>query len=352
MISDHDDAVGRLVRLGGPRLDPTRDGEARVRRAFLDECLRARRRVRRRRAAIAAVPLALAALLLLLVRVAPRDATPPDRLVVGQVDVVEGEAGWRREEGAGTRPASLRVTEVVRVGDWLGTATDGRVAVRTTRDASVRLDRATKVRLVSADAIELASGAVYVDSGEAPPLDVLTPFGTVRHVGTQFEVRLEESAVRVRVRSGVVELQRGARRSRASGGTEVTVTSDGVSTAPVAAYGAEWAWTARVAPELVFEGRTLGAFLADVCREQGWRLTYDDASSQREAAAIVLHGSVAGLTPIDAVSVAVTTSGFTHRFADGELRVTGRSRQGDADPRSRSSSHRHGGGAGVDWESR
>jgi hypothetical protein len=114
--------------------------------------------------------------------------------------------------------------------------------------------------------------------------------------------------------------------SRASGGTELTVTNDGVSSAPIVTFGPAWAWTGRVAPEPEFEGKTLGAFLVDVCREQGWTLVYGDGASQRDAQEIVLHGSVAGLPPLETVSVALTTSGFTHRFTNGELRVIRESR--------------------------
>ncbi len=56
---------------------------------------------------------------------------------------------------------------------------------------SLRLDHDTRVALVSADRVDVTAGAVYVDSGVSGPsaarLQVGTPAGVVRHVGTQYE---------------------------------------------------------------------------------------------------------------------------------------------------------------------
>jgi ferric-dicitrate binding protein FerR (iron transport regulator) len=194
--------------------------------------------------------------------------------------------------------------------------------VRFTTGASVRFDRASRARLVSAGRIELDAGATYVDSGTASPrLEIVTPFGVVRNVGTQFEVRLSEASLRVRVRSGIVEVHRGADVASARPGTELTL-GPGLATSRTAVpYGEDWAWVERLAPVFEIEGRSLAAFLEHVCREQGWTLAYADPRLARDASGIMLHGSTAGLQPSDALAVVMKTSGLTHKVADGELTV-------------------------------
>jgi hypothetical protein len=78
---------------------------------------------------------------------------------------------------------------------------------------------------------------------------------------------------------------------------------------------------ATLSPVLNIEGLALASFLESMSREHGWTLLYGDGSLAREAAGIVLHGSVEGLPPRDALDVAVRTSGLKYRLGDGELVV-------------------------------
>ena len=74
------------------------------------------------------------------------------------------------------------------------------------------------MRPLSPSEIELSAGAVYIDTGsESARFAVRTPLATARDLGTQFEVRLLDDTLRLRVRSGIVELKDGV---RAAGGRE------------------------------------------------------------------------------------------------------------------------------------
>ena len=137
---------------------------------------------------------------------------------------------------------------------------------------------------------------------------------------SRFAVR--ESALRVRVRSGVVEVWRDDRPIAAHPGTELTVTDDGAVSGTVPAFGPAWDWVVGIAPAIEIDGQPLAAFLDEISREHGWLVRYDDVALAREATTIVLHGSVAGLAPHEAVSVAVTTSWLDHRLEDGEIAVS------------------------------
>jgi hypothetical protein len=123
------------------------------------------------------------------------------------------------------------------------------------------------------------------------------------------------------VRTGVVELRDGARSVAGRDGTEVTFSDTGAVSRPIAAHGSEWDWTAAISPALHIEGLALASFLERMSREHGWALVYGDPSLAREAAGIVLHGSVERLSPRDALDVTLRTSGLKYRLDDGELVV-------------------------------
>jgi ferric-dicitrate binding protein FerR (iron transport regulator) len=269
-----------------------------------------KRRAARRRAAIAALLFgAAAALVIAMTRQPPavRPATPG--FAVARVERVQGG------------PLPIESGDVVRTGDWIETPADSRVALRFD-DTSVRLDTASRVRALSSHEIELTAGAVYIDTGgEDGRFIVRTPRGTARDVGTQFEVRLIDSALRLRVRTGIVELQDGARSISGRAGTEIVLSATSAASRPIPASGSEWEWASRLAPALSMEGRSLDAFLQEVAREQGWSIEYADARLARDAENIVLHGSIRGLLPADAVGIAIGASGLRHRFENGKLAV-------------------------------
>ena len=150
--------------------------------------------------------------------------------------------------------------------------------------------------------------------------------GTVRDVGTQFEIRLGETSLRVRVRTGRVEIRRQDQILPMRAGSETTVTAKGVETRAVPVFGPEWSWTAALAPHFSIEGRTLQTVLDDVAREEGWTLHFSTPSIAESAARIVLHGSVEGLSAEDTVAVALATSNLQYRLRDGELLVSGGAR--------------------------
>lgn len=265
----------------------------------------------RRRSLLAAVLTSAAALLFFTGR-----AALPDRGLVSlgeSIAVVEAVAG----------SASVQQADVVRAGQWVETGPEARVALRITDAASLRLDRDSRMRALSSTLIELSSGAIYVDTGQSHgSVEIRTPFGTVRDIGTQFEVRLVASSLRVRVRTGTVELRDGSRSISAQPGTEIMFTGGDLASRPIAPDGPEWKWIADVAPPIDMEGLPLSVFLDRLAHEHGWTVEYRDGTIASQAETDILHGSVRGLAPREAVEVAIAASGLRHRFAGGSLIVS------------------------------
>ena len=316
-----EEMTARLLHLVGMRPDVPADRESRVKKAFLDEVrATAHARVVRRRIATVAAALSMAAAAVVAIWLGvSREVARPVVTVVATVERLEGDGV--RQNGS-SEPVRIALGDPVHLGDRIDSGTTGRVGLRLANGASLRFDHGSRARLVSLNSFALDAGAVYVDSGsESPALEVATSFGIVKDVGTQFEIRLGDSSLRVRVRSGVVEVHRGGDVSSARPGTELTVTTTLAISRSVVPYGQEWAWAVSLGPRFDIEGRPLSAFLEYVCREQGWTLVYTDSKLALEASGIVLHGSTQGLQPSDALAIVMATTGLTHRVADGELEV-------------------------------
>lgn len=325
-VSSDEDSTARLLRIAARRPGVPADRLERVRSAVhLEWHAAVRRRTVRRRAVASAALLAAAAGLVLAFRTTvPRvDAPPEAREIVARVERVEGQAR-RTIDARGDYLSTINLSsnDDVPSGEWVETDATSGVALRLTGGTSLRLDTGTRARLVSATAVELIDGGVYVDTGHVSPgIEVRTPVGTAHDIGTQFEVRVGARSLRVRVRTGAVEVRHGDRAIPAPAGTELTVAEGRAVTARVSPFGPEWEWAVRAALAFEIEGRPLAAFLEHLAREQGWTLKYASPALARDASSIILHGSVEGLQPREALGVALATSGLSHRFRDGELSI-------------------------------
>jgi hypothetical protein len=203
----------------------------------------------------------------------------------------------------------------LRAGDRVEVEEAGRAAFELFDGTSIRLAGGTSVLFESANRLELARGILYLDSNparQAGSIAVDTSFGRVSHVGTQFELRMQQHSLSVRVREGSVVVETPHERLTSKAGEALLITRDRRaerSTMPTS--GPEWDWLATIARPFTLEGATVPAFLQWVSREQGWRWEYADAATRRQADGAVLHGSIDGLTPEQALAAVLPASGLT-----------------------------------------
>ena len=296
MSTDPDRSIETLIRLAGEREMPSHEATTRARdaareswrRMLADKPSRARPRL----------PLALAAALMLIVlgwyAWTQREPAPPP-VLIARVVTVDGAAriARGRDLQLAIRAADLTTGAILQTGA-------GRAAVTIANALSLRLGYDTRLRFDGRDQVTLLQGSLYVDSGGlgiGPPLTIHTPAGEVRHIGTQFQIRVSGNATDIRVREGRVALQRGgvvARTIAAGDALEVRGSEERWQHG-LPSFGAEWEWSASLAPPLAIEDRPLAEFLAWMAREHGWQLHFDDEALQRQAQGIHLHGSLEGL---------------------------------------------------------
>ena len=330
-----DDAIDGLIRSAGPRPEIPGDDLAAIRDAAGEAwhgLVAAERRKRMRRRFYYA-----AAATLLVAVVGSWWWLPgggPGVVTAATVELAQGSVEILADGGeTGAVPA---IGEDVSAGSHVRTGDDGaeqstRVALRMANGQSVRLDAKTRIALVSESRIDLEQGALYVDSGPSVPddanLEIHTPLGVVREIGTQYEIRLRDGAadageVTLRVREGSVSIRPDGEAIVAASGEELTVGRDGsVARSSVLPDARLWSWIQEAAPPLEIEGLSLSAYLGWVARETGLRIIYDDADLARAANEVTLHGSIEGLRPGESVDVILQGSGLEHRVEDGAIRV-------------------------------
>ncbi len=326
-MHDQDQDIAQVLKAAGSREKPPAAVEQAVRdglRAEWRELVAESRRVRRRRVGFAlAAGLAVAAVGAWLA--APQLGRRGDEF--GSVTIASGDVHIKTGFFGGWSPAAP--DQVLMTGQAVETGVDGHAALGLPGGLSVRLDVGTRANLASATEIVLESGALYVDadpaSSTAARLAVATPAGLVRHVGTQYEVRLLGSGVRLRVREGRVEWQSKAGAvAQGYGGEQLTIAGDGsVERENTALYGDSWDWIGAATPGLELEGLRLSDFLAWAARELGSEVQFDRPETAREAESIVLHGSVSGLTPEQALEAVLATTRVQASISAGLIAVSG-----------------------------
>jgi ferric-dicitrate binding protein FerR (iron transport regulator) len=318
-----DNDIEQVLIAAGARENPPVAIERSMREELRKEwrgIVAAKRRYARRRTGFALAASVLAAAVVVWFAV-PRPAGPAE--VLGTLTVATGEV--HVATGLLDRWKPVASGAPLLIGQSLETGSAGRSALTLPGGISARMDHDTRLTLAKAGEIELERGALYIDAvgttAAETRLDVLTPSGSVRHVGTQYEVRLVGSGVRLRVREGRVEWQSTTGKMQSSkAGEQLTIAGDGtVDRQTTAIYGESWNWVVAASPGIDIEGVALADFLLWAGRELGREVRFDRKQSADEAAGIILHGSIAGLTPNEALDAVLATTHLRAAVADGYI---------------------------------
>jgi ferric-dicitrate binding protein FerR (iron transport regulator) len=324
---DPETSIGRLIKLAGERDMPTPEGTERARLAAHESWSRMlleRAPAPRRRGAKAMLGFAMAAGVAALALLSwNQRSTPQVPQVVARIATLTGGASLRQDRGESIASVSAPIYS----GSTLATS-EGRVALTFGDSLSLRIDRQTRLRFDGRNQVTLLEGALYVDSGgvnTVPALRIETPAGVVRHVGTQFQVQVTGGTTRVRVREGRVLLERasGAPTDIAAG-DELRIAGDDLRwQRGLPSFGADWEWSAAIAPALEIENRPLAEFLTWIAREHGWQVQYTDETLQHRTLDIRLHGSLDQLDSAAMLERVALVTGVSLAAREGVLWVGG-----------------------------
>ena len=334
-MTDHhtrDADVEALIRAAGSRPAPVAERAERVRAAVAREwqaqvrAQRLRRLLRLTGGGIAT--LAAAATVFLVVR--PGATVAPTS--IARVLAANGPVPI---EIAGGRAA---VGQTIVAGSQIRTDGQSRATVTLSDGGELRVDRNTAATLVDARTIRLDRGAIYLDSSDSTTgsFTIQAASWTIRDIGTRFEVRAgplrqgsggqgagdRQVFFSIKVREGVVELERAGSIYRAEKGTELVANADGtVDRKLIDSFGDQWDWTTAAAPPFKVENATVEAFLEWAAREGGWTIEWSDALRQKARTTTILGGAIDGMTPRGALDVVLPTCGWSHELVNGRLRL-------------------------------
>jgi ferric-dicitrate binding protein FerR (iron transport regulator) len=329
--------TARLLKLAGQRPDIPADLERRVYARVQEDWQKATRQpdnprlyqrvraewrnelaLKRRRRWL--LPMAMAASVALVVVVLLQTAPPIPTQPVTVATVV-------RITGDLSVSGTSKVGREYVAGEQISTTAGIGLSLRLAGFESLRLDESTTIVAHSVGEFELLQGRVYVDTGDLVYRDkrisIATPFGTVTDVGTQFIVVSGADTLEVAVREGRVNLLGDGTQDTAIAGERLQVSKFGaVDTSKLAPHDEYWAWATELAPTFDIESRSLLDFLRWAARETGRGLEFEDEELRMEAMRTDLHGSIAGIAPLDAIATVVSTTRFHYRIEPDRIIVT------------------------------
>lgn len=317
------DIVGTLIQSAGRRMQPPEDAYRQVfaaaSAAFHAKTARRRERLWFLFAGAAAVlVIAVALMLRWTPPAAQQDMLARAERVAGSVEVATGDL-WRP-----LVEARIRMT----AGTRLRTLAGGRAALRLAQGQSLRLAGDTEVMFDAPGRLYVQHGTIYVDSGQQPTarVEVVTPAGTARDIGTQFELHVAGAALRLRVREGSVALDRGGQSLTGQAGEQISIDGlGGVTRARIASDDASWQWAETIAPMPNMDGKSAATLIGWVARETGRRLRYESALVQQRAEHVILHGDIRHLAPLDALEAMLATTDLMFELRGDTMEIRARS---------------------------
>lgn len=344
MEEDRDEtAIARLLRSAGRGPTASDDARARIYAAVRAEWQRnatpASERPRRR-----SVDSAAAGWMLWLTRALPVAAaiaavalglrlleTPSVSSGIDVASIAKTTGVVTRLADSDIAAATLAAPATVRAGDVIRTAANGGASLTLTSGVMLRVAADSELLLAADDRIELRRGTAYIDADpglqDASALLLETPFGTVNHIGTQYETRVGANNLRIRIREGTVrfvaETESGnvIDASGTVGEQLLTIAGDDMlRRSTIALTGPDWAWVEALASAPAGDEHSLTTLLEWVARETGRELQFADGAVAANADSATIVGA-AGLTPDETLDVIARSTGFDIEPTDTALVV-------------------------------
>ena len=319
-MQDETELIESLLQRAGPRAEPPADAYRQVHAAAI-AAFRARTTRRRERQRVLWAGAAAVAVfaIALMFRWTPPMGVPSE---LARIERVTGGA----EEATGEAWRALGETRgPLMTGMKLRTLAGGRVALALAGGGSLRLDAETEVMLDAPGRLYVRHGTIYVDSGARPGatrLQVVTPAGTARDIGTQFELQVAGSALRLRVREGSVSIDRGGQSLTGAAGEQIAIDAlGGISRDVIAPDAAAWQWAESIAPTPDMDGRPAAELIAWVARETGHELRYVSPNAEQRASSVILHGNIRNLTPLAALEAMLATTDLEYALRGDTMEI-------------------------------
>lgn len=248
----------------------------------------------------------------------PAGAIPSVELAT--VERISGSASIQAADETESKP--LAGGQTLRSGQVISTAYGSGLTLHWHSGILLRVDQNSRLELKSLELVEFLGGRVYIDTSGSGGgvLDVGTPAGPVRHIGTRYMVDVNLGTTRVSVREGRVIV--GQLPTYTSAGERLVVDSSGESRRDsIPVYGELWSWADQLTPPFEADGHSIGEFLDWVSRESGLALEFTSEDARRMAEETILRGMIEQ-SPIDALELVMQTTDLDYEVNDGVITVS------------------------------
>ncbi len=328
-MSDIDETLEQLLSKASPRPQPDAAATAAARAALRAEwqAVTVRHRIHKKVIHFAVAATVLIAVFSLFNNFRPVDPVP---LRVATIQKSFGSIFVLGEQSELTRADDLAA---IHEGQTVVTGEDAGIALAWGGGGSVRLDKNTEVAFNSDSSIFLNSGRVYfdstpsvlvagIDAGGIADFEIVTQFGVVKHVGTQFMTEVSSDELRVSVREGLVDVAGRYYPHTASRGEQVVFTGrQRPVVLNVAAYGDAWEWVTQTSPAVLVDGQSVHVFLDWVGRELGMRVEYGDVAVEDTARGAIMKGRI-DTPPTEALRMRMLTAALEWNMTEGVIYVS------------------------------
>lgn len=317
-----DRQIEELLRQAGPRPQPSEIGK---KRAYKELHAQWANQTRSRKpiwlGGVAAGLIAVVAVLVL-----RQPTLPVERIAFGNIalELGAGVSVSRSDETLTSDGSLLELS----VGDRIETDSVSRVLIETRSGGSLRLDTQSQIQIDGPSEVRVLDGGLYFDSGSTrvasvdPALVVVTPAGRVRHIGTQYMVRVDRRDTTVGVREGIVEVSSPQDSSsiRATSGTLVPFqgATPGITEALLPTDG-HWEWVMSISPPLAGGRVSAHSALIWIGRESGLLVRFA-ADVEARAKQIEVTG-LEQLAPLEALELLAEVSGLEIIISDVDVLV-------------------------------
>lgn len=327
-----EDSVEKILQLAGPRpeIDATlkADIKSAVRNQWQHAVVAQRQRQRQQRRWRRSVGVAMAvaaAFALMMVGLTvwqPFGGPALDR--VASLVQQEGEVSHLRIMDDAWDGQTLLAGETLATGGSEPKAS--RAVLELLDGTTIKLDQRSRIRLVAPGVFDLEQGRIYVATSEtisesSSSVEIRTPLGVARDIGTRFEVTYEpnDRHLSIRVRQGEVALEEKEQVHTAVAGEELVLEDGTLRSIPMDPFGKSWAWTLEIFEDYETSGSTLDEFLRWASTEAGWELRYTEDNLGNEARKNILGSSMKGMTIPEALDSFLMASSLQSRLDHGVL---------------------------------
>lgn len=246
-----------------------------------------------------------------------------------ELDLATGELQIQQGFSAQSSNSEANVS-VIHAGAQEITADTQLLATQNTRiylasGAELRLAQATHINFLAEDRFELVTGRVYIDTHERSDMTVVTPWGEVADIGTQYSVTHAPTGVNIAVRSGSAVLTTPSKRYQADSDPTnagiIEVTDGGIvrqHQEPKSASRWDWIHTAAAG----YRSHEVTRVLVEIAQDLGVQLQYASLGDQAALANVTYAGDLSKMGPKQALELIALSSGLRWTLDKQTLRIS------------------------------